>query len=102
MNAPVATNRWNLALAMKKITSGPSSVASLNIGWGAVLSIIRSITLVASHPSRRGYATPQDEGEANRNALILRRREARSPRNRMIQALQSPAQTSARVTELGR
>src|SRR6202030_1458148 len=36
----VATNRWNLRLAMKKITSGPSSVASLNSGCGVVLSII--------------------------------------------------------------
>src|ERR1700738_5623979 len=39
MNAPVATNRWNLALAIKKTTSGPSSVASLNSGCGVVLSI---------------------------------------------------------------
>src|ERR1700682_5016860 len=39
MNAPVATNSWNLALAMKKIISGPSSVASLNNGCGAALFI---------------------------------------------------------------
>src|ERR1700710_2878138 len=37
MKAPVATNRLNLALATKKIISGPSSVASLNSGCGMVL-----------------------------------------------------------------
>src|SRR5882757_8251293 len=37
MKAPVATNRLNLALATKKIISGPSSVASLNSGCGVVL-----------------------------------------------------------------
>src|SRR5712672_3730329 len=39
MNAPVATNRLNLALATKNTISGPSSVASLNSGCGVVLSI---------------------------------------------------------------
>src|ERR1700738_183498 len=39
IKAPVATNRWNLALAIKKIISGPSSVASLNSGCGTVLFI---------------------------------------------------------------
>jgi len=43
MKAPVATNRLNLALAAKKIISGPSSVASLNKGCGVVLSIDLSI-----------------------------------------------------------
>jgi hypothetical protein len=36
MNAAVAMNRLPLALAMKKTTSGPSSVASLNSGCGTV------------------------------------------------------------------
>src|SRR5436190_23882656 len=40
MNAPVATNRLNFALAMKNTMSGPSSVASLNTGCGWVLSIL--------------------------------------------------------------
>src|ERR1700688_1251182 len=39
MNAPVATNRWNFALATKNTMSGPSSVAILNRGCGVVLSI---------------------------------------------------------------
>src|SRR3984957_20407741 len=39
MNAPVATNRWNFALATKNTISGPSSVAILNKGCGVVLSI---------------------------------------------------------------
>src|ERR1700733_10590947 len=46
MNAPVATNRWNFALAMKKIISGPSSVASLNSGCGCFLSMRFSLFLV--------------------------------------------------------
>src|SRR3954469_24972939 len=37
MNAPVATNSWNFALATKKTSSGPSSVASLNSGCGTAL-----------------------------------------------------------------
>src|SRR5260370_9861114 len=43
MNAPVATNRLNLALATKKITSGPSSFASWNKGCGVVLSIVSPV-----------------------------------------------------------
>src|SRR5271155_3699376 len=62
MNAPVATNKWNLALTRKKTTSGPSSVASLNSGCGVVLSIVRSIKLISSYPSRRCFAPPQDGG----------------------------------------
>src|ERR1700753_900463 len=40
MNAPVATNSWNLALATKKTTSGTSWGASLNsgCGWGLFMS----------------------------------------------------------------
>src|SRR5258708_2483817 len=52
MNAPVATNRWNLALATKNTNSGPSSVASLNSGCGWALSIIR--------PSNYGAAILRD------------------------------------------
>src|SRR5260370_1340517 len=48
MNAPVATNRLDLALATKKTISGPSSVASLNKGCGVVLSITQSIEFIAS------------------------------------------------------
>src|ERR1700722_2112185 len=48
MNAPVATNRWNLALATKKTTSGPSSVASLNSGCGVALSIVYHLLLPSS------------------------------------------------------
>src|SRR4051794_29084632 len=40
MNAPVATNRLAFALAKKKISSGPSSVASLNSGCGCFLSMM--------------------------------------------------------------
>src|SRR5580698_1893386 len=40
MNAPVATNRWNLRLTPKKTTNGPSSVKSLNSGCGVVLSML--------------------------------------------------------------
>src|SRR5688500_6747320 len=39
MNAPVAMNRLYLPLAKKNTNSGPSSVASLNSGCGAVLSM---------------------------------------------------------------
>src|ERR1700675_265295 len=64
MNAPVATNRLNLALATKKTISGPSSVASLNRGCGVVLSIIYSIhqtciVAILRDASRRD--APQDE-----------------------------------------
>src|SRR6476659_6302690 len=54
MNAPVATNRWNLALATKNTSSGPSSVASLNSGCGVVLSIVNGPSKSACrYPSRR-------------------------------------------------
>src|ERR1700726_3401837 len=56
MKAPVATNRWNLALATKKTTSGPSSVASLNSGCGAVLS------MSAFNPCDRLREIPCGEG----------------------------------------
>src|SRR3954447_22776544 len=46
MKAAVATNRWNFALAMKNTSSGPSSVASLNIGCGRFLSISVSLPVV--------------------------------------------------------
>src|SRR5579872_2968149 len=42
INAPVATNRLNLAFATKKTSKGPNSVASLNSGCGWVLSITHS------------------------------------------------------------
>src|SRR5664279_3461869 len=63
MNAPVATNRLNLALAMKKTISGPSSVASLNKGCGAVLSIS------AFNPCNRLCEIPCGEGCEIVNAL---------------------------------
>src|SRR5258707_11226589 len=52
MKAPVATNRWNLALATKNTSSGPSSVTSLNIGCGWVLSI--SFPVLPSSPAKAG------------------------------------------------
>src|SRR5579859_4585616 len=45
MKAPVATNRWNFALAIKNTSSGPSSVASLNSGCGWVLSMSENLYL---------------------------------------------------------
>src|SRR5258707_9600021 len=56
MNAPVATNRLNLALATKKTINGPSSVASLNSGCGVVLSIS------AFNPRNRLGKIPRGEG----------------------------------------
>src|SRR6476646_1871546 len=54
MKAPVATNRLNLAFATKNTSSGPSSVASLNIGCGWVLSIGLSIKPVFAAILRDG------------------------------------------------
>src|ERR1700722_8322616 len=54
MNAPVATNRWNLALAIKNTTSGPSSVASLNSGCGVALSITYVTCYCRHRPPTRG------------------------------------------------
>src|ERR1700694_3168086 len=51
MKAPVATNRWNLALVTKNTTSGPSSVASLNNGCGVVLSITQSLRSLLQNPA---------------------------------------------------
>src|ERR1700755_289253 len=56
MNAPVATNRLALALAKKKISSGPRSVASLNRGCGCFLSIL------ALNPCNRLRKVPRGEG----------------------------------------
>src|SRR6201999_3462120 len=56
MNAPVATNRLALALAKKKISSGPSSVASLNSGCGCFLS------MSAFNPCNRLCEIPRGEG----------------------------------------
>src|SRR3977135_2801082 len=80
MNAPVATNRLNLAFATKKITSGPSSVASLNSGCGVVLSIRHLFVAVIIRPRVSPKASP---------GLT------RKPK---IQSLQSPAQTPERCT----
>src|SRR3984885_3199798 len=55
MNAPVATNKLALALAKKKISSGPSSVASLNSGCGCFLS------MSAFNPCNRLRKVPRGE-----------------------------------------
>src|SRR6266403_381896 len=56
MNAPVASNKLALALAKKKISSGPRSVASLNSGCGCFLS------MSAFNPCNRFRKIPRGEG----------------------------------------
>src|SRR5947209_2791269 len=57
MKAPVATNKLALALAKKKISSGPSSVASLNSGCGCFLFMSVPLFLVM----RAGQALPDSQ-----------------------------------------
>src|SRR3954469_3097324 len=59
MKAPVATNKLNFALATKNTSSGPSSVASLNIGCGWALSIV-SLCLLGYDLIRKPVATFRD------------------------------------------
>src|ERR1700722_12921777 len=103
MKAPVATNRLNLALAMKKIISGPSSVASLNRGCGVVLSIsaFNPCDRLGEIPRGEGgeivdaladadevhrqfvFVGQRDQYAAARGAVEFRHHQARNPRGTM-------------------
>src|SRR5690242_16023074 len=72
MKAPVATNRWNLALAAKNTNSGPSSVASLNTGCGWALSIVCPSNPDVTILRDGAFAPPQDEDILCCFCLILR------------------------------
>src|ERR1700682_3595756 len=77
MKAPVATNRWNLAFAIKNTSSGPSSVASLNSGCGWVLSILafnscNRLREIARGERREIVDAFADADEVNRQFECLR------------------------------
>src|ERR1700732_542520 len=79
MNAPVATNRWNLALAIKNTTSGPSSVASLNSGCGTALFMsafnsCNRLCKVARRERREVVDTFTDTNEVHRKLVFFRQR----------------------------
>src|SRR6478752_8879836 len=80
MKAPVATNRWYLALAAKNTSSGPSSVASLNSGCGCVLSILtlyssNSLGEIACGERREIVDAFTDADEMHRQFEFLRQRD---------------------------
>src|SRR3954464_7411668 len=79
MKAPVATNRLNLAFATKNTSSGPSSVASLNIGcgWGLSMLAFNSCNRVGEIPrgERREILDAfTDADEVHRQFEFLRQR----------------------------
>src|SRR5882724_2295506 len=79
MKAPVATNRWNLALATKNTSSGPSSVTSLNSGCGWVLSISafypgNGLRKIARGERREIVDAFADADEVHRQFEFLRQR----------------------------
>src|ERR1700738_4914299 len=83
MKAPVATNKWNLAFAIKNTSSGPSSVASLNSGCGWVLSIF-SLYLFGHDLIRKPVPTFRDH--ALFNSCNRLREIARGERREIVDA----------------
>src|SRR5690349_11650269 len=79
MKAPVATNRLNFALATKNTSSGPSSVASLNIGCGWFLSMLTfnscdRVGEIARGERREIVDAFADANEVHRQLEFLRQR----------------------------
>src|SRR5947209_11406903 len=80
MNAPVATNKLNFALATKNTISGPSSVASLNSGCGCFLSMSGSNSCDRLREISRGEWREiidafTDTNEMHRQLVPLRKRD---------------------------
>src|SRR5579871_757280 len=85
MKAPVATNRWNLALTAKNTKSGPASVASLKSGCGWVLSITKPS--IRSPPAGCPALVGQDKSKSRVDPCNRPREISRSERGKILHTL---------------